>query len=531
MVGKFSDISIKFRVIIGIAFILIIAMLTLSVVFIKQSESLLIKALEGKADLFNQNFSIVSAKSITEYSFTNLQSLINEAAERDKELKTLVVADLNGVIIATSDSKTFPQFSKIEKEEIVEQLKKHEDIIIRDKENKLLESVHFIFNQPDEINDGFDESATTAKVENTKVGFIYIALSTTYLEQAIYRLWMYSIIITVCLMALGFIVAYWFGASMTRPIGELAAEVRIIASGNLDKSIQPESEDEIGQLVTDVEKMRLSIKDLTENLEAKVEERTKQLQEANQKIKEAMSALWGEMELAKKIQTVLLPVRPELSGYDISASLEPADEVGGDYYDVISVDGYDWIIIGDVSGHGVPAGLVMMMAQTAIHTVLRENPEMPVSQLLSVVNLTISANIKRLGETKYMTMTVLAGVKNGVFSFAGLHQDILIYRAATGKIDAIETTGMWLGLETDISQMVPVDNLKLELGDCMVLYTDGVTEAMDENGDMFGHERLLKVIEENGDRLASEIHRCVLNDLEPYEKPDDVTVVVVKRMA
>lgn len=525
MAGKFSDLSIKFRVIIGIVLILIIAMVTLSVVFIKQSESLLIKALEGKADLLNRNFSIVSAKSITEYSFTNLNSLINEAAARDREVKVLVVSNVSGMIIATSDQKNFPQFSQIKKQEIVDLLPQKKDMLSRDKENQLLESVRFIHAQPDEHA---PQDASVGKQE--PVGFIYIALDTTYLQQSIYRLWMYSLIITLGLMVLGVAVAYWFGSSMTKPIGVLAEEVRIIASGNLDKSIAPESDDEIGQLVTDVEKMRLSIKDLTENLEAKVEERTRQLQEANQKIKEAMSALWGEMELAKKIQTVLLPVKPELLGYDISASLEPADEVGGDYYDIISVDGYDWIIIGDVSGHGVPAGLVMMMAQTAIHTVLMENPEMPVSQLLSVVNMTISANIKRLGETKYMTMTVLAGVKNGVFSFAGLHQDILIYRAATGKLDAIETTGMWLGIEGDISQMVPADNLKLELGDCMVLYTDGVTEAINENGEMFGHDRLLKVIEKNGDKLAADIHHCIVDALDEYEKPDDVTVVVVKRM-
>ena len=108
---------------------------------------------------------------------------------------------------------------------------------------------------------------------------------------------------------------------------------------------------------------------LKDNLEHLVEERTAELVKA-------MSALWGEMELAKKIQTVLLPRAPAISGLEIAAYMRPADEVGGDYYDVINAQGIDWLVIGDVSGHGVPAGLIMMMVQTAIHTVLEGKPNL-----------------------------------------------------------------------------------------------------------------------------------------------------------
>ncbi|MCP4352876.1 MAG: SpoIIE family protein phosphatase [Desulfobacterales bacterium] len=522
----FANLSIKFKFIIGIVTILMIAMFSLSIVFIKQSERLLIEALESKANLLNKNFSIVSANSIEEYSFTNLQVLINEAAAKDREIKILIVADVRGLIIATSDDENYQQFTKVEKEEIIRQIEKKQNIIFRNKQDKLLESVCYIYSRPH----GAGTETSAPPVRGKPIGFIYTALDMTFLEESISKLWIYSIILTMVLMGCGTAGAYLVGSSMSRPIGELAKEVRVISSGNLDNSIKSGSRDEIGQLVTDVEKMRLSIKDLTENLEAKVQERTTQLQEANEKIRQAMDALWGEMELAKKIQTVLLPVRPEIPGYDIAASLEPADEVGGDYYDIISAKGYDWIIIGDVSGHGVPAGLIMMMAQTAIHTVLSEHPEMPVSQLLAVVNTTISANIRRLGDSKYMTMTVMAGVRDGYFSFSGLHQDIMIYRARRAKVEAIETTGMWLGLEPDISEMLVVDDLKLELGDCMVLFTDGVTEAKDKDGEMFGHERLLKIIERSGDKLALEIHQAVIDELKPYEKPDDVTLVVLKRL-
>ncbi|MDJ0762757.1 MAG: triple tyrosine motif-containing protein [Myxococcota bacterium] len=100
-------------------------------------------------------------------------------------------------------------------------------------------------------------------------------------------------------------------------------------------------------------------------LEKIVKERTKeieaqkvQLEVAYTEVNETKDALWGEMQLAQKIQTVLLPDTPQLPGYDITAYMQTADEVGGDYYDVIQMEGTYWLVIGDVSGHGVPAGLV-----------------------------------------------------------------------------------------------------------------------------------------------------------------------------
>jgi len=237
----------------------------------------------------------------------------------------------------------------------------------------------------------------------------------------------------------------------------------------------------------------------------------------------------NEMELAKKIQTCLLPEKPEISGYEIAVSCDPSEEVGGDYYDVISVAGYDWIVIGDVSGHGVTAGLVMMMVQTAIHTVLNENPETEPSHLLSVINKTIYNNIELMSESKHMTIIVLAAGKDGRFSFSGLHEDILIRRAETGEVEVVESDGMWIGLEPDISKFLSDDTLKLESGDCMVLFTDGITEAICKEGKLFGDERLIRVIEESGEESASEIRENIINALEFCEKPDDVTLVVMKR--
>ncbi len=305
---------------------------------------------------------------------------------------------------------------------------------------------------------------------------------------------------------------------MLTPVKILVRAMYEYSEGNRSLTELPVPKNEIGEISRAFSNLRKENINLLDSLEEKIVQ-----------LQETRDALWGEMELAKKIQTVLLPEKPEISGYEIVASMEPAEEVGGDYYDVISVAGHDWIVIGDVSGHGVPAGLVMMMVQTAIHTVLTGNPETPPSRLLAVINRAIYENIEKMDESKHMTIVVLAGGKDGIFSFAGLHEDILIRRAATGKVEAVETDGMWIGLEPDISQWLSTDTLRLEPGDCMVLFTDGITEAWDRENNLFGDKRLIRIVEESGDRSASEIHRNIITALELWKKPDDVTLVVMKR--
>jgi serine phosphatase RsbU (regulator of sigma subunit) len=246
---------------------------------------------------------------------------------------------------------------------------------------------------------------------------------------------------------------------------------------------------------------------------------------------EARDALWGEMQLAKRIQTALLPHDPAIRGYEISAYLAAADEVGGDYYDVIRAGNRDWLVIGDVSGHGVPAGLVMMMVQTAIRSVLAKDPNIAPSELLRVVNSPIIDNVKLLGENKYVTITVFAVQDDGHFVFAGLHQDILIYRAGTNAVEQVETHGIWLGVNQDISGLVADNDLKMNVGDVMLLFSDGVTEASGPDGQMFSQERLQSALASAGKLPPDKIKADIVAKLGQFKTKDDVTIVVVKRQA
>ena len=246
-------------------------------------------------------------------------------------------------------------------------------------------------------------------------------------------------------------------------------------------------------------------------------------------LSEAMQALWSEMELAKMIQTVLLPKRPGLPGYDLVASMEPAEEVGGDYYDVFSIDGCDWIVVGDVSGHGVTAGLVMMMVQTAIHTVLLSNPRTPPADLLAAINRSIYRNLKKMDEQKHMTILVMACGPRGTFRFSGLHEDLLLWRARTRTVERIQSNGMWIGIEPEIADRTPEDTLTMAIGDCMLLFTDGVTEARREGGGYFGDRQLGELMEAGGDQPVAALHARIMQALEPFQKKDDITLIILKR--
>ncbi|HKP59055.1 MAG TPA: DAHL domain-containing protein [Polyangiales bacterium] len=258
-------------------------------------------------------------------------------------------------------------------------------------------------------------------------------------------------------------------------------------------------------------------------LEQRVKERTAELGRA-------LEALWGEMKLARKIQEALVPAAPTLAGCEVAASMKPADEVGGDYYDVIHANGHEWILIGDVSGHGVPAGLIMMMCQTAVRTALQCDPDLTPDRLLVLVNAVLTQNIRQLGEDKYMTITALRRDPNGKIAFAGAHQDMFVYRADTDEVESFETAGLWLGLKADATGGFRTRTLEMGARDVLVLLTDGVTEAV-RDGEMFDVYNVRRVMSGAKGKSAREVLDAVLQALEGYEISDDATLLIIRQMA
>jgi predicted ATPase/serine phosphatase RsbU (regulator of sigma subunit)/tRNA A-37 threonylcarbamoyl transferase component Bud32 len=281
---------------------------------------------------------------------------------------------------------------------------------------------------------------------------------------------------------------------------------------------------------------------LYRTLEAKVTERTAQLAEANQEIstlnemlKKDNIRMGAELDIVKRLQQMVLPRQSELAaieGLEIAGFMEPADEVGGDYYDVLKQNGNVKISIGDVTGHGLESGVLMIMAQTAIRTLEKMKETNPV-KFLDVVNQTLYDNLARMKSSKNMTLAIL-DYTSGIIKLSGQHEEIIVVRG-DGTLECIDTMelGFPIGLEAEIGDFIAQQEIPLNPGDVMVLYTDGITEAINMNKVLYGLERLCEVVVENRHGSAEEIKQVVIDDVRKHigsqKVFDDITLVVMKQ--
>ena len=251
------------------------------------------------------------------------------------------------------------------------------------------------------------------------------------------------------------------------------------------------------------------------------------------------AALSQEMELARNIQTCLLPTAISLAqihpDFDISAIMVPADQVGGDFYEITSdKSGNLRLAIGDVSGHGVTPGLIMMMAQT-VHATVISNHGSNARDTVIKINDILYANVhERLKETHFMTFNALKYLGNGRFEHAGAHLRIIVFRRESGQFELIGTEGMYLNFKKDISKSIKNAYFELKEDDIMVLYTDGLTEARNSEDELLdingfvniikrhtGHDPDLEVMKEN--IIADVLKWC------DNTRDDDMSLIIVKR--
>jgi serine phosphatase RsbU (regulator of sigma subunit) len=244
-----------------------------------------------------------------------------------------------------------------------------------------------------------------------------------------------------------------------------------------------------------------------------------------------------ELEIAQRLQTMVLPHRSEFSQVKdlaIAASMDPATEVGGDYYDILPTDDGVYFSIGDVTGHGLSSGVVMLMAQSAFKMALQYSKgDLP--DMMQKMNSVLYSNIRyRMNEETNMTMSVLK-YRDGMLSICGQHEKVLMLRNGdpVEKIDTIDL-GLYVGFVEDISRSLNVMQIKMAPGDMVMLYTDGATEAENGQGVEFGIDRLADSLRKNAADTPDAIIRAVMKDIEGWisghTKFDDITLVIFKRM-
>ncbi|BDG04610.1 SpoIIE family protein phosphatase [Anaeromyxobacter oryzae] len=297
----------------------------------------------------------------------------------------------------------------------------------------------------------------------------------------------------------------------SRPLTDVAASMSLVAGGDLSTRVREKYTDELGELVQSFNTM------VTE-----VEKSRDQLQRTE--------ALRKEVQIAHQIQTAILPVSPAVKGFEVAARMKPADDVGGDLYDILAFEDTFWVLVGDVSGHGINSGLVMMMAQAAAYGAIADNPKCSPKDVISAVNRVVHENVrKRMKRDDYLTLMAARYMGNGKFVAAGAHQPIFITRGG-GFIEVVESVGPWVGLSPDPVGVEEYE-FKVAPGESICLITDGIIEATDKRGELFDQERLTGLLGAVGNASAPEVLRVLFSAVEVFaaHQADDMTAVVLRR--
>jgi phosphoserine phosphatase RsbU/P len=351
-----------------------------------------------------------------------------------------------------------------------------------------------------------------------------------------------SLVFVVAVVIVVVLLTFFVAGRITANIGQLSMAAERISRKDYGFELDIRSRDEIGDLGGAFMQMSREIKGYTEHLEELVRERTEELEKAfreishlNDKLKDENLRLSAELDVARRLQLMVLPGREELAAIgdlDIACMMNPADEVGGDYFDCFRSNGSVKIGIGDVTGHGLSAGVVMLMAQTAIKTISLMG-EQDMKRFISLVNKVLYSNITRITEDRSMTLSLI-DYKDRTATIVGQHESVIICRA-DGRLEVKDTKelGMFLGFEPDISRFIGEVRVSLESGDMMVLYTDGVTEAVNAGKEEFGLARLCSAVQGLHARPSQQILDGVLEHLRAHigstRLHDDISLMVVKQ--
>ncbi len=353
--------------------------------------------------------------------------------------------------------------------------------------------------------------------ETQPLGYAHIWINKRYIEDRISRSRFNLILFLVIVLILGYIGAFVLITLITDPFHKLANWVRQVGQGTVDEDeLDIDSSDELGEIAQAFNEMTSKFRDAQENL---IEQ---------QRIKR-------ELQVAQEIQQMLLPDDfPHVLGYDIASYYQAAKEVGGDLFDFVDVDDNTiGICVADVSGKGVPGSMVMTMIRTALRLEARGNKNP--ADVLARVNRFVTDDIR-----KGMFVTafyVVLDSKERMVSFASAgHNPMILYRGKSKETFYLNPSGFPIGITLpDINlfdEKIRYDKIRLHPDDILIVYTDGITEAMNAKRELYGEERFLAAIRKYGHLDVVEFVKSIKDDIMNftggYEQNDDITLVAIR---
>jgi sigma-B regulation protein RsbU (phosphoserine phosphatase) len=306
--------------------------------------------------------------------------------------------------------------------------------------------------------------------------------------------------------------------TITKPLRRLAGTTAEIASGNLDVDLPAASlRDEVGRLTDSFQHMKTSLKEYIRNLTETTA---------------AKERIESELKIAHDIQMGILPKLfppfPDRKELDIHATLVPAKEVGGDFYDFFFVDDDHLVIaIGDVSGKGVPASLLMAVTSTLIKA--KSGKGIPPDRIMTGVNVDLCAE-----SDSTMFVTCFLGIldlKTGDLAYSnGGHNVPYRFREDGSVLPFDNTTSMAMGVLKTFAYQTK--SVRLSPGDGLVLYTDGVTEAMDPAWELYSEERFERFLGRISTLASKDMVEYTMAEVNRFSagapQSDDITLLVLR---
>jgi serine phosphatase RsbU (regulator of sigma subunit) len=359
--------------------------------------------------------------------------------------------------------------------------------------------------------------ATPITIRQKLIGTVHLGLSQETIRQTVAGTQKKSIVFTLIIIALGILATLVGVTFISRPLEQVTRDIIAIGEGDLDRPIEVRGRDEIGKIGSAVREMARRLK------QAQVELVEKERMEK-------------ELEIAQEIQRAILPQSlPQFKGYEIEAFYRPSRELSGDYYDAFLISGdHLGLVIADVSGKGVGGSLITMMLKGIIRRESQDNPL--AKNVVTTLHQLLKADIP---EGSFVTLFygVLEAKTDQINLCSAGHNPPILYRRDEDRVEFLQLGGLPLGLRIlgskDYAIALKVDNLVLKSGDLLVLYTDGITEARNSRGEMFGEGRFLTLVKENGrlplKAFKEEVARAVEEFTRGLNLADDIAFLVLKK--
>jgi len=315
-------------------------------------------------------------------------------------------------------------------------------------------------------------------------------------------------------LTLSFVLAFFASGGIAKKVKALERGFQRVAAGDLDYNVKVKGDDELSDLAGFFNRMSAELKQYIDELKKTTSEKERMLSELN---------------IARKIQQSFLPESaPVIPGMDIAAMTAPARVVGGDFYDFIPIGKNKWgIVIADVSGKGVPAALFVALSRALIRSdaSLFGKPDMMVKHAnTGIIELSRSNMFETLFygvlDANNMTFNYANAGHNPPFVWSTFDKEIALFKAQTFPI----------GIKQDMKIETKIQGI--HKGDTITLYTDGVTESMNEKRQEYGADRLTRILHKNLKMPAKYIIEKIKEDIKVFvdgaEQHDDMTIVVVK---